>query len=273
MNKTKIEWCDSAWNPVTGCLHGCEYCYARRIAERFGTLFKGDSLPEDEGLTFLPDTPERFYELDEPVRDSAGKVEPFPANFYPTFHRYRLSEPQRKKKPQNIFVCSMADLFGDWVPIRWIRDVIDACLQSPQHRYLFLTKNPARYLELNEVALLPHQDNFWYGSTVPDETAQAMYCGAVNTFWSMEPLLGPARMARREGLPKWIILGAMTGPGSAKQQPKREWVEDIVLSADSVGIPVFMKDSLIPIVGEENMRREFPWNTTPFSGRRMRTSH
>lgn len=26
---TKIDWCDSTWNPVTGCLHGCEYCYAR----------------------------------------------------------------------------------------------------------------------------------------------------------------------------------------------------------------------------------------------------
>lgn len=35
MNKTKIDWCDSTWNPVTGCLHECEYCYARRIAERF----------------------------------------------------------------------------------------------------------------------------------------------------------------------------------------------------------------------------------------------
>lgn len=34
MLKTKIEWADSTWNPVTGCLHGCEYCYARRIAER-----------------------------------------------------------------------------------------------------------------------------------------------------------------------------------------------------------------------------------------------
>jgi len=36
MNKTKIDWCDRSWNPVTGCLHGCSYCYARRIAQRFG---------------------------------------------------------------------------------------------------------------------------------------------------------------------------------------------------------------------------------------------
>ena len=36
MNKTKIDWADMTWNPVTGCLHGCEYCYARKIANRFG---------------------------------------------------------------------------------------------------------------------------------------------------------------------------------------------------------------------------------------------
>ncbi len=30
-----IEWALWSWNPITGCLHGCEYCYARDIAERF----------------------------------------------------------------------------------------------------------------------------------------------------------------------------------------------------------------------------------------------
>ena len=39
-SKTKIDWCDSSWNPVTGCLHGCEYCYAQGIAKRFGDDFK-----------------------------------------------------------------------------------------------------------------------------------------------------------------------------------------------------------------------------------------
>ena len=33
---------------------------------------------------------------------------------------YILNEPAQIKKPQNIFVCSMADLFGDWVPDVWI---------------------------------------------------------------------------------------------------------------------------------------------------------
>ena len=46
MNDTKIEWCDMTWNPVTGCLHGCEYCYAKKVAHRFdGKVFDTSPLP------------------------------------------------------------------------------------------------------------------------------------------------------------------------------------------------------------------------------------
>ena len=37
MNNTKIDWADMTWNPLTGCYHGCTYCYARKIAERFAS--------------------------------------------------------------------------------------------------------------------------------------------------------------------------------------------------------------------------------------------
>ena len=49
MEKTKIDWCDSSWNPVTGCLHSCKYCYARSIANRFsggGEKWTDDALIE-----------------------------------------------------------------------------------------------------------------------------------------------------------------------------------------------------------------------------------
>ena len=78
-------------------------------------------------------------------------------------HRYRLNQPERQAEPQTVFVCSMADLFGRWVPTSWIAEVLDACRRAPQHRYLFLTKNPARYLQLDYMGLLPHENNFWYG--------------------------------------------------------------------------------------------------------------
>lgn len=32
MEKSKIEWTDSTYNPVTGCYNNCPYCYAHRIA-------------------------------------------------------------------------------------------------------------------------------------------------------------------------------------------------------------------------------------------------
>ena len=35
MNKSKIEWCDHTWNPVTGCRNGCSYCYANTMVKRF----------------------------------------------------------------------------------------------------------------------------------------------------------------------------------------------------------------------------------------------
>lgn len=40
LGKKGIDWTDATWNPVTGCKHGCPYCYAREFAERFGRSFE-----------------------------------------------------------------------------------------------------------------------------------------------------------------------------------------------------------------------------------------
>ena len=193
MNKTKIDWATMSWNPVTGCRHGCPYCYARRTAHRF-----------DAGCVDPDPLADGLHVLEEKI-----KATPYPYGFEPTMHRYRLNQPERQAEPQTVFVCSMADLFGRWVPTSWIAEVLDACRRAPQHRYLFLTKNPARYLQLDYMGLLPHENNFWYGSTVANEDAAAMYTMqgvAINSFWSMEPLLGPVDMSAAEGLPQWVIL-------------------------------------------------------------------
>lgn len=279
MNNTKIEWCDSTWNSVTGCLHDCEYCYARKIANRFGTIDKTIESAAEEGIG-LGDAyfrnPDYFYELNEPVRNENGRIEPYPANFYPTFHRYRLNEPQKWKKPCTIFVCSMADLFGEWVPDEWIKEVFEACAKAQQHRYLFLTKNPKRYVELERRFLLPHNDNMWYGTTA---TNNEQFSNAVKsfgnlsskakTFLSIEPLLENIDAVGVRTPNKgcnalafmfyWVIIGAETGNNKNKIVPEKSWIDSICNAADEVEIPVFMKESLLPIMGEENMRREFPW--------------
>ena len=58
-----------------------------------------------------------------------------------------------------------------------------------------------------------------------------------------------------------ILFRGQTRRNGEKVTPKKEWVDKICEAADLTQMAVFMKDSLIPIVGEENMRREFPWTT------------
>lgn len=276
MDKTKIEWCDSTWNPLTGCLHDCEYCYARKIANRFGSLNKMIESAAAEGIA-LDDTyfrtPDYFSVLEAPINDENGKIEPYPTGFYPTFHKYRLDELQ-KKKPRTIFVCSMADLFGEWVPNEWIEAVFEACAKAPQHRYLFLTKNPARYATLFLNKKLPLSENMYYGVSVTnmENASKALNCldeliNQTNIFLSVEPLLEDVSQCNAwidmiyKFYVEWVIIGLETGNRADKVVPQKEWIDNIVEDCNLNDIPVFMKDSLVPIVGEENVRREFPWET------------
>ena len=280
VNRTKIEWCGHTWNPVTGCRHECPYCYASDIAWRFRTKWErnkaweyrelliesGDiirfsekcppSFGTTEGARWNWERTHYLWELPAPL--AAKGRQPFPFGFEPTFRRYRLDEPAALKKPSNVFVCSMADLFGDWVPLRWIRDVLDACSAAPQHRYLFLTKNPRRYAELGTIALLPHEENFWYGSTVTTNDDTGFYDSerGIHTFLSVEPLLGPVKLSG--GRPEWVIIGAETGNRQGKVTPKRVWVNDIAEFCADRGIPVFYKDSLRKLFPDLPESR-FPW--------------
>lgn len=241
MEKTKIDWCDSSWNPVTGCLHGCEYCYARSIANRFGCHAKAEN--DVEVVVY-------------PWKDSeSGKKLPYPFDFHPTFHRYRLNE-YLNKKGRNIFVCSMADLFGDWVPDSWIEEVFEACEGAPQHNYLFLTKNPKRYEKLLDRYMPP---NMWFGwSQTGPMGADFSFTThhSVQTFISIEPLLKPFEEYHIRGV-DWVIIGAETGHRKDKVIPKHEWIESIVEQCKEADIPVFMKSSLAEIWGKPLMQ-EFP---------------
>ena len=94
-----IKWCDFTWNPFTGCKNNCSYCYARKVANRF----KG--------------------------------TKAFPHGFEPTFHPERLAELGHVRKPSRIFVCSMGELFGPWVPDYQIEWIINMTKEFPEHTF------------------------------------------------------------------------------------------------------------------------------------------
>lgn len=294
--KTRIDWCDSTWNPVTGCFHECEYCYARRIAERFGAMEEINEAVRKGTYTdrvFFVDDAEMdkfnvFYRngskinlgtltgvKPEPCELNGrvwvnGKPNPYPFDFTPTFHRYRLRDLEKWHTPRTIFVCSMADLFGDWVPDEWIKQVFDACDKAPQHRYLFLTKNPQRYSELYEKDIMPRGVKAWnkyFGCTITKPTDEFFFNNLYGNgidhpgFLSIEPIMEDfdiGEFDKDENGVKWIIVGAETGNRKGKVIPKREWIEHLVETCRKSNVPLFMKESLRGLMGDE-FKQEFPW--------------
>lgn len=273
--KTKIDWADATWNPVTGCLHGCEYCYARRIAERFRPMKIYD--PECQcqrhliahGMLKGTGKPlELDYPWEQKNKDGSITNAAYPFGFKPTFHRYKLNEPQKWRKPHNIFVCSMADLFGEWVPDEWIKEIFEACDKASQHRYIFLTKNPGRYMELPNLLPKhrrpPNLAELWFGQSFTGENlnyTSLMLPPWQNCFISIEPLL--RNLSRAEAMDiaatnGWVIVGAETGNRKDKVIPKKSWIDDIAAACEEMNTPIFMKESLRGLMGED-FRQEFPW--------------
>lgn len=295
MNNTKIDWADMTWNPVTGCLHGCQYCYARQIANRFGLEYApklGD--PGMEGASKLdgPAGMDTMLELQKPYI-KGGRIQPYPMAFDPTFHRYRLQEPAQKQRGRNIFVVSMGDLFGEWVPREWISDVFKACAAAPQHNYIFLTKNPQRLQGIDfEIFNIEIKKNIWLGFSATTQAGlEQIAMGArflrPNPFISIEPLHGPIDLTRinpvgkdaylnfldggqrwfmggdNAGLRlKWVIIGAETGNRKERVIPKREWVASIVKQCRDNGVPIFMKHNIAD-VWDDDLIQEAPPTLQP----------
>lgn len=272
MNKTLIEWCDFTFNPITGCRHGCPYCYARRQAQRFC----GDIRLNKSSSQLQPGPKEGMWELEEPFKNNQGRVIPLPVGFEPTLHRYRLPMPAQKKKPANIFVCSMADLFGEWVPDSWIKAVFEACAAAPWHNYLFLTKNPDRYYQLGDgdENIIPDEGiGGWFGaSAATEEQAQEAWENMNCRWMSLEPLRGDfseefftyddryTQQVRRRW--DWIVIGAETGSSKDKIKPKREWIQNIVDECRKTNTPLFMKNSVLEI-WEDPLIQEYPPGLQP----------
>jgi protein gp37/ParB-like chromosome segregation protein Spo0J len=208
-----IEWASWSWNPVTGCLHNCPYCYARDIAERF-----------------------------------------YPQKFAPTFHPSRLRIPAAVTPPdsaktnlgdRNVFTCSMADLFGRWVPEEWIVAVLDAVRAAPAWNFLFLTKFPNRLAEFDFPA------NAWVGTSVD---CQARVAAAESAFrkvnatvkWlSCEPLIEPLKFSSLEMF-DWIVIGgASASTQTPEYRPPREWISDLEAEARRCGVRIYEKTNLI----------------------------
>ena len=247
------------FNPITGCLNGCEYCYARKLAN--GRLKQ--RYLANENICRRP------YDL--PGRDPAALADPFFPRFWSD--RCNRSDILTGGKPKGIFVCDMSDLFGIGIPEDWTYRVLDRCRDMSQHRFYLLTKQPQNLLQFS-----PFPSNCWVGVTVTERNKLIPALDALDSiqcrirYLSIEPMLGDFHIPDFDillgGTLNWLIIGACTGRKAeiaslAKQyseltpmpygkiwtlHPKIEWIEEIVKAADKAGTKVFLKDNLGPLI-------------------------
>ena len=272
MNRSGIEWCDHTFNPITGCLTGCPYCYARSMVRRFSGDPRTNKQHKDKYTKKINryDTASgtkkaTLYLLDEPFMGEDGNKIIYPFGFDITLHKYRENELDGLKSGCKVFVGAMTDIFGPWIPDEWIVKIFEICEDHPNNQYIFLTKWPTRYVELKVMGLLPNHPNFWYGTSITKPEDQFFSTDEFNCWVSMEPLeeeffFDQDEKETEEGFKyiKWIVTGAETGNRRGKVKPDLLWIEEIRDMADRQGIPLFMKDSLLTIVKESDMRREWP---------------
>ena len=241
MNRTKIEWCTHTWNPMTGCLHGCPYCYARKIAERF----KG--------------------------------TKAWPEGFKPVFHENRLKEPFDLKKPAIVFAGSVTDIFGYWWTEEEILKVLrtmDCFRGAHWHKFVVLTKNPARMVSI--LGDYPRAENYlqniYFGTSVTGYKYQGIESSRLcrlkeihdmgfKTVVSFEPLLeDPSELIWISGgisWADWIIIGGQTNP---QKLPEGGWLNSIHHATDK---PKFYK--LNCFYEQHGVPAQFPVDLLPIA--------
>lgn len=249
MNKTKIDWCDSTWNPISGCLHGCPYCNVEKMAKKYGKPLDDSYLNK---IDIIYNNGIKLLKIDEKLDN------PYIDYFTPTLHTYRLHEPERKTKSRSIFVGSVSDVFGEWIPNEWIEEIMKCCYKANHHKYLFLTKNPKRYSEIENILC---KENCWYGTSINNTAMANKFLKDLNkldpsfkTFLSIEPLLDDIDFENNalDNI-SWVIIGAETGENA--HLPKKEWVEKIIKICREKNIPIFLKTNL----NWDTKIKEYPW--------------
>ena len=218
-DKSRIEWTDATWNPVTGCSKvspGCAHCYAETLSLRFGWSQR----------PWLP-------------RYAAENV---------VLHPERLDQPLRWRRPRRVFVNSMSDLFHELVPDAFVHDVFDRMAQADWHSYQILTKRPERMAAVisayydQRPGTQPLQ-HVWLGTSIENDRwtrrADALRATPAGVrFISAEPLLGPLPSLDLTAI-DWLIVGGESGTGARPMDAA--WATELRDYALAAGTPFFFQ--------------------------------
>jgi len=245
VNLTSIEWATHCHNIMTGCLNrelgicNVDACYARQTAEN------------------------PFYR------------KAFPYGFKPHFYEGRIHQVAKLRTPAIIFMDSMSDTFGSWwtdEEILKVLHIMDNYRGVHWHKYVVLTKNPARMaVILSDYVPRNYLENVYFGTSVSGDVREAgrilslqvTHGLGFKTVLSMEPLLNdPTRMLDAAGNINWLdwlIIGGQTKPTI---EPKIEWLMEIGRVVDHQ--PVFIKKNA-GLCDQTWLTKQFPADLLPIA--------
>jgi protein gp37 len=209
--RSKIEWTDHTWNPVTGCTKvspGCKHCYAETLAMRLQRM-GARGYENGFSVTLLPE---------------------------------RLDAPRKRQKPTIWFVNSMSDLFHPKIPFNFVDKIFATINTTPQHRYQILTKRPERMEMYFATRRAP--SNAWLGTSVEDRKYGVPRISVLQRiqshvrFLSIEPLLEDIGTLNLTGI-SWVIVGGESGPRARPMKP--EWARSLRDQCEAAGVSFFFK--------------------------------
>jgi protein gp37 len=225
--KTNISWTDATFNPWWGCVEvspGCDGCYAREDAKRYGHHVWG------------ADTPRRFFgekHWNEPRK----------------WEKKAIAENRRWR----VFCASMADVFEVNELVKDERVKLWNLIQeTPGLDWLILTKraNAKLMRSMMPVEWGEGWKQCWLGTTVENNDYrwrinEILEIPAEVHFLSIEPQIGAVELDgyltrhRSRNRVDWVIIGGESGHHA--REFHLEWARDIISVCKQNEVAVFNK--------------------------------
>lgn len=252
MINSKIEWCHHTLNLWWGCIEvheGCDNCYAKKLAQRWGhSLWEKSS-------------PRRL------IKSSFKELAKYQAMAEKANETHRVfvgSMMDIFEKPMNLIDVESNTILGSTHDVRMKLFENISNGMYPNLIFLFLTKRPSNINKYIPESWKdnPPQNVMFGTSVVNQETAYKLIPQLLEVnglrFLSVEPQLDDLSLIKwlPSGNIHWVIQGGESGNG--RRPFNLEWGRKLKIECNLSNVPFFFKqvDKVLPIP-EDLMVREF----------------